>query len=284
MLEKPVVMIDFETTGMSPEQGGRVTEIAALRIVGSEVVDRYVSLINTHSRISSFITGLTGITQAMVDKAPPVAEVIPELLEFIGSDTLAAHNASFDEKFLLAESNRLGLMPRHDGVICSVKLSRRVFPGLSSYSLGPLASALGIRFKGSAHRAEADAEVASSVILRIASELQERYAMQRITPQLFQEINKLSAAKVPAFLEKHGKIHGQAEPIQNPRRAEKVQRFRHYKGGVYELVCEATQESDLTPIIVYRSHNGSIWTRPKEVFFEMLEIDGVQVQRFTPII
>lgn len=61
------------------------------------------------------------------------------------------------------------------------------------------------------------------------------------------------------------------------------QKYRHYKGGVYELVCEATQESDLSPVIVYRSHNGSIWTRPKAVFFEMVEVDGVLVPRFAAI-
>jgi len=93
-------MIDFETSGMSPEQGGRVTEVAALRIVGGEIVDRFVSLINCNVRIPYYITELTGITQSMVDRAPPVFEVMPALLDFIGTDTLAAHNASFDEKFL----------------------------------------------------------------------------------------------------------------------------------------------------------------------------------------
>ncbi|MFZ6645350.1 DUF1653 domain-containing protein [Undibacterium sp. TJN25] len=62
-----------------------------------------------------------------------------------------------------------------------------------------------------------------------------------------------------------------------------AQRYRHYKGGIYELVCEATQESDLSPVIVYKALNGSVWTRPKSVFFEMLEVDGRMVQRFTPI-
>jgi len=61
------------------------------------------------------------------------------------------------------------------------------------------------------------------------------------------------------------------------------QKYRHYKGGVYELVCEAIQESDLSPVIVYRSHNGSIWTRPKAVFFEIVEVDGVLVPRFAAI-
>lgn len=60
-------------------------------------------------------------------------------------------------------------------------------------------------------------------------------------------------------------------------------RFKHYKGGLYELVCEATMESDLSTIIVYRAANGSLWCRPKAVFFELIEVDGVKVQRFTPL-
>lgn len=62
-----------------------------------------------------------------------------------------------------------------------------------------------------------------------------------------------------------------------------VQRYRHYKGGVYEHVCDATLESDLTPMLVYRAADGSIWIRPTTVFFEMIEVDGQQQQRFVPI-
>ncbi|MES2535471.1 MAG: DUF1653 domain-containing protein [Pseudomonadota bacterium] len=57
-------------------------------------------------------------------------------------------------------------------------------------------------------------------------------------------------------------------------------KYRHYKGGLYELVCEATLESDLSPMIVYRAQDGSIWTRPKAVFFELVDIDGRRVPRF----
>jgi len=60
-------------------------------------------------------------------------------------------------------------------------------------------------------------------------------------------------------------------------------RYRHYKGGLYELVCEATLESDLTPMVVYRAANGTVWIRPKEVFFQQIEVDGKTVQRFTPV-
>lgn len=61
-------------------------------------------------------------------------------------------------------------------------------------------------------------------------------------------------------------------------------RYRHYKGGIYERVCEATLESDPSvTMMVYRSANGTIWTRPLSVFFEMVTVDGVQVPRFAPL-
>jgi hypothetical protein len=60
--------------------------------------------------------------------------------------------------------------------------------------------------------------------------------------------------------------------------------YRHYKGGLYEFVCEATLESDLTPLVVYRAANGTVWVRPKAVFFELVEVDGKQVPRFAPVL
>ncbi|WP_347557325.1 DUF1653 domain-containing protein [Robbsia sp. KACC 23696] len=62
-----------------------------------------------------------------------------------------------------------------------------------------------------------------------------------------------------------------------------VVRYKHYKGGIYELVCEATMEADHTPLIVYRAANGTVWCRPKAVFFETIEVDGVRMPRFAEI-
>jgi DNA polymerase-3 subunit epsilon len=202
MLNQPIVMLDFETTGLSPDMGDRITEVAALRIVDGKVVERYVSLINCNVRIPSFITGLTGITQAMVDGAPPVSKVMPELLDFIGGDTLSAHNASFDDKFLRAEAARLGLTPGHQSLVCSLKLSRRVFPNLASYKLGNLSGQLGIRFNSAAHRAESDAEVAAQVLIHIGKHIGATYGIAGVDPALLVSINKLAAAKVHQFLEK----------------------------------------------------------------------------------
>lgn len=210
VFDKPIVMLDFETTGLSPDAGDRITEVAALRIVDGRIVERFVSLVNCDVRIPSFITQLTGITQQMVNGAPTSAKVVPELLRFIGNDALSAHNASFDAKFLLAESRRLGLQPAHERLICSLKLSRRVFPGLGSYKLGTLAAVLGLRFKSAAHRAEADAEVSANLLLHIGQHLNRTYGFARIDSQLLESVNKLAAAKVPDFLQKKMKAAKEA--------------------------------------------------------------------------
>ena len=200
---QPIVMLDFETTGLSPAMGERITEVAALRIVNGRVTERFVSLVNCGARIPSFITALTGISQAMVDSAPPVGRVMPELLAFIGSDTLSAHNASFDEKFLIAESARLGMTPAHQALVCSLKLSRRLFPGMPSYKLGVLSSQLGIHFRSAAHRAESDAEVGAELLMHIAGHLGRSCGVQQVEHQLLVSVNNLSAAKVPAYLAKY---------------------------------------------------------------------------------
>lgn len=202
MFQSPTIMLDFETTGLSPAAGARITEVAALRIEGGRIVDRFVSLVNCGVDIPAFITGLTGITQQMVDRAPCVSQVVPELLRFIGTFPLAAHNAGFDEKFLRAEAGLCGLAPRHSHLLCSLKLSRRLLPGLPSYGLGNLAARLGIAFSGQAHRAEADAEVSARLLLHIGERLRHDYGLAEVGADLLAQVSRLSAARVPDFLAK----------------------------------------------------------------------------------
>jgi DNA polymerase-3 subunit epsilon len=196
-------MLDFETTGLAPEAGDRITEVAALRIAGGRVTERYVSLVNCGVRVPPFITELTGITQGMVDSAPPVDQVVPALLDFIGTDVLAAHNASFDEKFLRSEAAQLGRDCRHAALVCSLKLARRVFPGLDSYKLGRLSRSLGIAFKSRAHRAEADAEAAAELLLAMGRHLGQSYGLREVDPELLVAINRLAAAKVHGFVTRY---------------------------------------------------------------------------------
>lgn len=201
MINRPIVMLDFETTGLSPAQGARITEVAALRIVDGEVVERFVSLVNCGVDIPAEITALTGISQSMVDAAPVVEKVLPRLLDFIGTDALAAHNASFDAKFLAAESERLDLQTGHSELVCSLRLSRRLLPGLDSYRLANVAASQGIRFSSNAHRAEADAEVSAALLIHLGERLRLDYRCSTIDPALLATIGRLPAAKVYAFLQ-----------------------------------------------------------------------------------
>jgi DNA polymerase-3 subunit epsilon len=202
MLTSSLIVLDFETTGMSPDQGDRVTEVAALRVEQGVIVDEFVSLINCDVFISPFISQLTGITQSMIARAPSVEEVFPQLLRFIGDRSVLAHNASFDEKFLKAEAAQLGLKNQHEHMICSVKLTRRLFPQLPSYALGNLAKQLNLQFQGKAHRAKADAQVTVQLLNRCVQQLQTQHGAQQFDAHLLHQINQQTAAKVPAFLKK----------------------------------------------------------------------------------
>ncbi|MEY3460669.1 MAG: hypothetical protein RLZZ03_322, partial [Pseudomonadota bacterium] len=92
-------VIDFETTGISPGMGDRATEVAIVITEHGRVVDRFQSLMNAGVHIPSFITGLTGISNAMVASAPSAEVVMSDAARFVGSTPLVAHNAAFDRKF-----------------------------------------------------------------------------------------------------------------------------------------------------------------------------------------
>ena len=93
-----IAVIDFETTGSSPGQGARATEVAIVIVEHGVVVDSYQSLMNGGVWVPPFITQLTGITNAMVSQAPPAEEAMAQASRFVGDTPLVAHNALFDRK------------------------------------------------------------------------------------------------------------------------------------------------------------------------------------------
>lgn len=176
MLSDTAIVLDFETTGLDADEGHRVTEIAALRVRGDRVVGRFESLVNSGARIPGYIAKFTGITQTMIDNAPDAARVFRQLLAFIGTDKVIAHNAWFDEGFLARECERLGLPNSVPEFVCSVRIARRLFPELKSHALGSLASRLGMPFMPGAHCAGVDASVTASIVLRMCELLRARLA------------------------------------------------------------------------------------------------------------
>ncbi|MDG9927733.1 MULTISPECIES: 3'-5' exonuclease [unclassified Pseudomonas] len=193
-----IAVIDFETTGMSPAQGARPTEVGAAMIEGGRIVARYQSLMNAGAWVPPFIEQLTGISNAMVRRAPPVAEVMAEVAGFVGDAPLLAHNAAFDAKFWDAELGLLGRRRARD-FACSLLLSRRLLPEAPSHALGNLNRWAGLPDTGQAHRALADAEMAANLALHLLALLWERHDIRADHAYLC-GLQKLSAAKVRALL------------------------------------------------------------------------------------
>jgi DNA polymerase-3 subunit epsilon len=171
-------IIDVETTGGSPEFD-KITEIAILIHDGEKVVDEYSTLINPERAIPPFITNLTGITNEMVADAPKFFEVARDIVERLQDKIFVAHNVGFDYHFIRNEFKQLGYAFKKPQ-LCTVKLSRKLIPGLSSYSLGNLCSELGILIENR-HRASGDAQ-ATAKLFEILLGLNEA---NRTTPSLF---------------------------------------------------------------------------------------------------
>ena len=147
-------IIDIETTGGQFNEEG-ITEIAIYKFDGHEIIDQFISLVNPEKEIQPFVVKLTGINNAMLRSAPKFYEVAKRIIEITEGSILVAHNTSFDYRILRTEFTRLG----YDFIkptLCTVELSKKLLPGMESYSLGKLVRALGIPVTDR-HRASGDA-------------------------------------------------------------------------------------------------------------------------------
>ena len=161
-----VVVIDFETTGLSPGYGDRTIEVGAVLISGNQIVDRFQSLMNPEMRVSSFIEGYTGITNRMLSTAPTIKQVMGKLKSFIEQHHLVAHNASFDCRFLDAELQQIN-QTRTNEFACSMLASRRLYPDAPNHRLETLVNYKQLKTDGVHHRALADAEMTAYLWLNM---------------------------------------------------------------------------------------------------------------------
>lgn len=153
-------IVDIETTG-GYAANHRITEIAIYHHDGISIRDQYHTLINPGRHIPYYITGLTGITSEMVFGAPSFDEVAPEILDQLDGKVFVAHNAHFDYSFLKKEFEMVGIKWQ-SRKLCTVRLSRKILPGLRSYSLGSLARSLGVPIVNR-HRAGGDAAATAKI-------------------------------------------------------------------------------------------------------------------------
>ena len=183
--ELDFVVVDLEATGakMPPN---RVIELGAYRIRQGRIVDNFLTLVNPEISIPRFVMQLTGITNEMVKAAPVFAEVAPKWLDFLSDAVLIAHNAPFDTSFLNHEISRV--YPGHRMIntnLCTVKLSRRVFPGLVNYRLDTIADHFSIPIL-QRHRAGSDALATAEVFLHLLTRLSENGVKDLAAARSFQ--------------------------------------------------------------------------------------------------
>ncbi|HEU0300186.1 MAG TPA: 3'-5' exonuclease [Longimicrobium sp.] len=164
--EEQFVVVDVETTGGAPSRGHRVTEVAAVRVSGGEVRDTFCTLVNPERPIPGIITGLTGISNAMVAEQPRFAEVARQLSSAIEGCVFVAHNAAFDWRFICHEMGMATGMTLSGRQLCTVRMSRRLLPQLPSRSLDGLALFFGVEI-AHRHRALDDAVATAHVLLRL---------------------------------------------------------------------------------------------------------------------
>jgi DNA polymerase-3 subunit epsilon len=194
-----LVILDFETTGLSPNIGDRAIEIGAVRLVEGEVTERFQELMNPGQRVSAFIEDYTGISNEMLVDADSCEAVMNRFADFIGDDNLIAHNASFDKRFLDAELERIGRDYSGD-FSCSLLLSRRIFQDANSHKLGELVRFANIESSGGFHRALYDSEMTAKVWMKMLENIGERYDLFDIPFELIVQLAKTPKKGVDKLL------------------------------------------------------------------------------------
>ena len=197
-----IAVIDFETTGLSPNSSCRATEIAVVMLENGRIVERYQSLMNAGVRVPAFIEQLTGISNAMLRTAPPAERVMEEVNEFVGCTPLLAHNASFDQKFWDFELGQIK-RTRLQNFACSLLLARRLMPAAPNHKLGTLTTFARLPHTGQAHRAMADAEMAANLMAHLAQELRGKHGVRELNHDLLCKLQKVPAAKVGEHLQRY---------------------------------------------------------------------------------
>lgn len=194
-----LIILDFETTGLSPDNGDRAIEIGAVKLENGIVTERFQELMNPGRPISYFIENYTGITNKMLSKAQPCNEVMERFAGFIQGQNLVAHNASFDKRFLDSELKRISC--GYDGQFaCSLLLSRRLNQAAPNHKLGTLVNYKGIASNGNFHRALYDSEMTAKLWVAMLDDIQQRTGINEVPFSLIQKLSKTPKANITKLL------------------------------------------------------------------------------------
>ena len=198
-----LIILDFETTGLSPDNGDRAIEIGAVKLENGVVTERFQELMYPGRPVSHFIADYTGITNSMLSKAAPCHEVMDRFADFIQGQNLVAHNASFDKRFLDSELRRIS--SGYDGQFaCSLLLSRRLYQTAPNHKLGTLINYKGIASNGSFHRALYDSEMTAKLWVAMLDDIQQQAGIDEVPFSFIQKLTKTTKANVGKLLATYG--------------------------------------------------------------------------------
>jgi len=171
-------VVDVETNGCRAD-ADRVIEVAVVRVERRRIVDRWRTLLRPDRPIPRWITRLTGISEDDVADAPAFDEVAGELVRRMRGAVFVAHNAAFDARFLRAEFTRAA-RDWSPPILCTVRLARRLLPGVPGHSLDMLAAHFFVEIRDR-HRALGDAEATAEILLRLLAMRGARTAAAKLT-------------------------------------------------------------------------------------------------------
>ena len=198
------IVLDFETTGLSPDYGDRAIEIGAVKLVDGKVVETFQKLMYPGKRIDYFIESYTGITNSMLKKAPPCEEVMCEFSDFINGYNLVAHNASFDKRFLESELSRCK-KDRREEFACSMLIARRIYQDAPNHKLGTLVKYKNLPNDGTFHRALADSQMTAHLWLRMINDIKSEHSFGNVPFSVMQTLSRTNKNSASAFLAREAK-------------------------------------------------------------------------------
>jgi len=261
-----LAFVDLETTGATAASD-RITEIGIVEVDADGSVREWQQLVNPGQPISSFIERLTGISNAMVAKAPSFAEVADEVRHRLQGRVFIAHNASFDHGFLQREFERLGMEFR-PSVICTVKLSRALYPTFRQHGLDALIERHALPVSGR-HRALADARLVHhfwQIVQREHSQEDIAAALNRLNPS-----PRLPPGLDPSSLERLPESPGLCLFYDDPAAARPffIARASNIRRRVFNLFSDQRKGKQRTTLeqtrhIDYLTCAGEIGTRLRE--------------------
>ncbi len=202
-------IFDTETTGLDPESGDRIVEIAGIRIKGKEKIATFQSLVNPGRPISEAAFAVNHITQEMLKDTPKIDEVLPKFLNFMQGSCLCSYNAIFDLGFLNSELKIIGQdLSKDIAVVDILIMAKRLLPGLERYALWFVAEKLGVKIQQE-HRAFSDVLLTLEVFSRLNEILNQKGILDfgnlcslfGLNSSLLEDLNNQKMAKIQEAME-----------------------------------------------------------------------------------